>query len=87
MPPATAGPEIAPITGLDNSNLLGPKGPLGISLPFSFVSLFLGISKEDRGLEPFNDEAYFKSHPAQNAPPSPQNTATEASLLLLEDVL
>ena len=29
IPPATAGPSIAPITGLLSSILEGPKGPLG----------------------------------------------------------
>ena len=33
MPPATAGPSIAAMTGLSNSSREGPSGPRGISPP------------------------------------------------------
>ena len=67
IPPATAGPSIAPITGLLSSNLDGPSGPLGGSEDP------IGKSKSRNSLLrfPLSVCAYFKSQPAQNAPPSP----------------
>src|SRR5215472_7679859 len=73
MPPATAGPSTAATTGLDSSSRVGPRGPRGGVLPS------VGKSNEASGLSPSRLAAYFMSHPAQKAPPSPHSTATSAA--------
>src|SRR5215472_15481225 len=73
MPPATAGPSTAAMTGLDSSSRVGPRGPQGSLLPS------VGKSSEASGLSPSRLETYFMSHPAQKAPPSPHSTATSAA--------
>ena len=78
MPPATAGPSTAAITGLDNSSREGPSGPRGAApepggkASPSTISAW-NLARSARVA------AYFRSHPAQNAPPAPQNTATLAA--------
>src|SRR5262245_6774339 len=72
MPPATAGPSTAAITGLDNSSRVGPSGPRG-GLPPS-----LGKSRWATGESLSSTDTCFRSQPAQKAPPSPHKTATEA---------
>src|SRR5262245_3506537 len=72
MPPATAGPAIAAITGFDRSRRVGPMGPRG------GVPSWGGKSRaaSGRGL-PSRLAANFRSNPAQKAPPAPQSTATD----------
>src|SRR5262245_37259259 len=72
MPPATAGPSTAAMTGFDSSRRDGPKGPRG-ALPPS-----LGKSRARTGSWRSRSETVLRSQPAQKAPPSPQNTATLA---------
>src|SRR5262245_7596836 len=74
MPPATAGPSTAAITGFDSSRREGPSGPRG-ALPPS-----LGKSRARTGSPRSRLETDFRSQPAQKAPPSPHNTATLADL-------
>src|SRR5262245_7280364 len=79
MPPATAGPSIAAITGLSSSSRVGPSGPRGISPPLP-RGRAVGISSSPSGQAAFSVLTYFRSQPAQNAPPAPYKTATEAFL-------
>ena len=72
MPPATAGPSTAAITGFDSSSRDGPSGPRGALPPP------LGKSRLPTGLFWSRLETDLRSQPAQKAPPSPQNTATLA---------
>src|SRR5215472_4105813 len=76
MPPATAGPSTAAMTGLDSSSRVGPRGPRGSLLPS------VGKSSEASGLSPSRLAAYFMSHPAQKAPPSPHNLARDCGWLV-----
>ena len=78
MPPATAGPSTAAITGLSNSIRLGPIGPRGAgAAPVGKASLRrISRSKSSRSA---SVEAYFRSQPPQNAPPAPVNTQASAS--------
>ncbi len=61
-PPATAYPSTAAITGFDSAIRLGPMGP--------------GPSSATRCIRPSLRER--RSAPAQNVPPLPVRTATEA---------
>src|SRR5215471_15282291 len=68
MPPATAKPSIAAITGFNRRNRLGPIGAMELCPP---TSRFLLASPAATA---------FKSAPAQKVLPVPVKTATEASL-------
>src|SRR5258708_27318433 len=67
MPPATAKPSTAAITGFDRRSRLGP---IGATESWPPISRFLLGSP---------DATALRSAPAQKYPPVPVNTATDAS--------
>ena len=67
MPPATANPSTAAITGFDSRSRLGPMGAIEPRLP---ISRFLFGSP---------DATALRSAPAQKVPPAPVKTATDAA--------
>src|SRR5262249_33182461 len=69
MPPATAGPSIAAMTGLSNSSREGPKGPRGISPPLPRGPAG-GMSSSPSGYSESRVLTNLRSQPAQNAPPA-----------------
>ena len=54
MPPATAGPFMAAMTGFDSSSLVGPRGPRG-------AAPSAGKSRPGSGLSPSRLATYFGS--------------------------
>ena len=75
MPPATAGPATAAITGLPSSRRDGPIGPRGGRAPSGGKS----SASSARTSFPWSEAPYLRSHPAQNAPCEPKNTPARAS--------
>src|SRR5262249_15082484 len=76
MPPATAGPSTAAMTGFDSSSRDGPSGPRGALMALGPPPL--GKSRLPTGSFMSRSDTVLRSQPAQKAPPSPQNTATWA---------